>query len=172
MILRLLRCMTWPAALLLAAVASGCGTVVYSHTIEVRVSDPSKRLGASPIEVSIFDPQMGGTAEWARKTMAPTSETAPYVVPYTSISAATALDPPRPREFTLALYVPAFETRGAFTLRVRPADSPSGELPFGFLAFSDNLPSSDVPRLTCRYTATPAPKGWKLAVTVLVPPPT
>jgi hypothetical protein len=62
----------------------GCGTVVYQHTVEVLVSDPSRRLGAPPIDVSVFDRQMGSTGDWAKKWMGPTSDQAPYKTQYTS----------------------------------------------------------------------------------------
>ena len=148
----------------------GCGMVVYKHTIEVVVSDPDQRLGPAPIDVSVFDFRMGSTADWARKTMGPTSDAAPYTTPFTSMRVATILDPPRPDSFELALAVPKLESRGYFVLSLEPGSRRTSEQLAAFVPYTDSFPADQVPKITMQYNATPQEKGWHVTLRVLVQP--
>jgi hypothetical protein len=148
----------------------GCGTVVYQHTVEVLVSDPSRRLGPPPIDVSVFDRQMGSTGDWAKKWMGPTSDQAPYETQHTSTKTVTIFDPPRPPDLEVSVAVPAYESRGYFWLLLKPGSSPSGEQRAGFVPYGDSFPADQVPTMTVQYTATPEPKGWHLVLRLQVPP--
>jgi hypothetical protein len=77
-----------------------------SNTVEVLVSDLSRRLGPPPIDVSVFDRQMGSTGDWAKKWIGPTSDQAPYKTPYTSTKTATIFAPPKGWHLVLRLKVP------------------------------------------------------------------
>ena len=59
---------------LLASLAlSSCGTGVFTHRFAIEIDDPGGRLGPPPYLLSVFDPQMGRSEEWARKTMGTTT---------------------------------------------------------------------------------------------------
>ena len=171
-----MRLLTVPHLLIAGALVAlglsvlGSRTVVYRHTVEVLVSDPTGRLGSPPVEVSVFDRRMGTTGDWAREWMGPTSDDAPYTVSYTSSSVATLFDPPRPAEVDLALAVPSYEARGFFTLVLKPRSRSSGEQPAAFVPYGDFFPADRAPTLTVRYAAKRQPNGWRLVLTVLVPP--
>ena len=143
---------------------------VYNHTVEVVVSDPSRRLGPPPIEVSVFDRTMGSTGDWARKFMGPTSEAAPYKAPYTSMKTVTIFDPPRPPELEVSVAVPAYESRGYFSVLLKPGSARSGEQRATFVPYGDAFPAEEAPTLTVQYTATPEPKGWHVTLRLVVPP--
>src|SRR5689334_9129500 len=66
-----------------------CGASSFKHTVEVVVADPTRRLGPPPYEVSIFDPRMGSTSDWAKRWMGPTSDSAHYKVAYAQTAMAT-----------------------------------------------------------------------------------
>ena len=158
-----------PLLAVLSLAFLGCGTVVYRHTVEVVISDPSHRLGQSPVDVSVFDQRMGSTADWARRWMGPTSDAAPYRVPFRTTSAATIFDPPRPDKVELALAVPRLEERGFFTLIVSPRPHASGQVKAAFVPYGDYFPAENALTLPVQYTATPEPKGWHLVIRLLVP---
>ena len=157
-------------ALIFALPVLGCGTVVYQHTVEVLVSDPSRRLGPPPIDVSVFDRRMGYSEDWARKFMKPTSDAAPYKAPYTSMKTVTIFDPPRPADLEVALALPSYESRGYFALILTPGSATSGEKRAGFVPYGDFFPAEQAPTLSVQYTATPEPKGWHIVLRLLVPP--
>lgn len=52
-------------------------TTVFQHNIEVVIEDPSRRLGSPPIDVSIFDRQLGYERSWALKSIGPSSPERP-----------------------------------------------------------------------------------------------
>ena len=146
-----------------------CGMAVYNHTVEVVVSDPTRRLGPAPIDVSVFDRKMGTTGDWARKFMGPTSDAAPYKAPYTSMKTVTIFDPPRPAELEVSVAVPAYESRGYFSLLLKPGSARSGEQRAGLVPYGDVFPAEQAPTLTVQYTATPEPKGWHVVLRLQVP---
>ena len=147
----------------------GCGTAVFQHTIEVVVSDPGHRLGPPPVDVSVFDKQMGYSSEWAKKFMRPTSDAAPYKTPFTSQKTVTMFDPPRPNELSLGFALPAYEQRGYFWLLMNPATKASGELRAAFIPYGEYFPSPETTTMTVQYTAKPEPKGWHVMLRLMVP---
>jgi hypothetical protein len=157
--------------LLLAAaiLAAGCGTMVYDNVIVITVADPSHRLGTAPVEVSVFDKTMGYGEDWAAKKMGPTTEAKPYTANLVTSGAATVFDPPRPKEIVLSIAVPALETKGYYILSLAPADHPKGEERAWFCEYGSFFPSKGAASVPVRYTATPEPKGWRLALQIQVP---
>ena len=153
----------------LALSVLGCGRAVYRHTVEVLVNDPARRLGPPPVDVSVFDKQMGYSSDWARKFMGPTSDDAPYKTPYTSTKTVTIFDPPRPSELGVSVALPSYESRGYFWLLMNPGSSRSGEQRAAFVPYGDYFPAEQAPTLTVQYTATPESKGWHVVLRLMVP---
>jgi hypothetical protein len=147
-----------------------CGAQSFKHSVEVIVVDPTMRLGPAPIDVSVFDPRMGSTSDWAKRWMGPTSDGAPYKVPYAATAAATAFGPPRPDRVDLGLAVPKYDSRGFFYVILEPGTARSSTVHAGFTPYDDDFPKDQVPRLDIEYTATPAREGWDFVLRVLVPP--
>ncbi len=154
----------------LIAALSGCGTGAFRHDVEIALADPSGRLGVAPHEVSVFDWRMGQSAEWARRTIGPTSPTAPYRCEYGTVDTVVA-GARRPERVELALFVPALEARGFFVVKLEPKRRPEGEVSASFAPWGEYFPAAQAPRLAIRYAALPGPKGWRLALVVSVPAP-
>lgn len=146
-----------------------CGMSSFKHTVEVVVVDPSRRLGSPPYDVSVFDPRMGSTSDWAKRWMGPTSDSAHYKVEYAQTAMSTAFGPPRPDKVDMGLAVPGYDSRGLFFVSVEPAKTRSGKVRAAFTPYSDNF-KEQAPRLDVEYTATPEPQGWHLLLRLLIPP--
>jgi hypothetical protein len=155
----------------LFVVSSACGTAVFDHVIEVQVSDPSGRLGSARVEVSVFDNQMGQSAEWARRTMGTATPGGPYIGQVSSTAAKMIFDDSLPERLTVALAVPAYEPNGYFLLQLAP---PSAEettvaapfVPYGAYFSEGGTTTAPLPM---RVRGETEAKGWKVRVTIDVP---
>lgn len=133
------------------------------------MSDPSGRLGPPPHEVSVFDGRMGHSAEWAERTMGTSAPGAPFRTTFSTVDTVT-VGVSRPAKVDLWLYLPGLDRRGFFFLHLEPAARPEGEAVLAFSAFGDSGPAEDVSSLTVRWSAAPAPKGWRIGLRIDVPP--
>jgi hypothetical protein len=158
-------------AIVWSMLLAACGTAVFDHVVEVQVSDPSGRLGAGPIEVSVFDKQMGQSAEWARRTMGVARPGAPYVGRVSSTAAKMIYDHSPPAQLEVGLALPAYESRGYFLLSLPPSTDQEHKASAPFIPYGAYFadPGSPAPPLPLRVRTTAARKGWRLHVTVDVP---
>jgi hypothetical protein len=156
--------------LFLLLAAAGCGTAVFEHRIEIAVEDPAGRLG-TPVEVSIFDPYMGRSEEWARKTMGVSSASAPHVARVTATATKMVFDASLPAAVTAALVIPAYETQGYFHLDLRPVAGVEEAAAVTFVPWGDPVPDvAGRAPLRARYRSEPAEIGWRIHLTVEIPP--
>jgi hypothetical protein len=151
--------------------SAACGTVVFVHTIEVRVSDPSGRLGSAPVEVSVFDNQMGQSAEWAQRTMGTTRPDAPYVGRVSSTTAKMIFDHSLPERITISLAVPVYEPDGYFVLELAPPTSEERVVAAPFVPYGASFAEggSGVMPLRLRVRSEKDEAGWSVRVTIEVP---
>ncbi|MCC7044937.1 MAG: hypothetical protein IT183_13820 [Acidobacteria bacterium] len=168
--------MTHPGLLRLLLLAclvtsTACGTVVFVHTIEVRVSDPSGRLGSAPVEVSVFDNQMGQSAEWARRTMGTAGPDTPHVGQVSSTTARMIFDNSLPERVTISLAVPAYEPGGYFVLQLAPPVSEERVVAAPFVPYGASFAEggSGVMPLPLRVLSEKDETGWRVRVTIEVP---
>jgi hypothetical protein len=155
------------AAVLATILVSGCGTEVYRNPIFVRVVDRSHRLGPEPIQVGIFDKQMGYGKDWVAQWLGPSTERAPYSKTLTTTAAATIFDPPRPRTLEISFAMPALDSTGFYVLSLEAA-RPLGDAKAWYCAYDSYFPAADAPSIPVRYRMTPAEHGWRVDLDVLI----
>jgi hypothetical protein len=169
--------MTHPGALrlILACVltSTACGTVVFDHTVEVRVSDPAGRLGSTAVEVSVFDNQMGQSSDWARRTMGTAGPEAPHVGHVSSTAARMIFDDSLPDRLTVSLAVPAYEPDGYFVLQLAPPPVEPQPMAAPFVPYGASFAEGGSARmpLPLRVQSERADRGWKVRITIDVPAP-
>lgn len=165
--------------LVVAIIATGCGTASYTHDMTVLIDDPSGRLGAGSVEVSLFDPGMGSSSDWARKTMGTASVGAPYEGTLSTTRVRTFLSEDLPGQIVVALAIPAYEERGYFVASIAP--DPKAEktivapfVPYGGPRRSEEVrggpgAAGEVAPLPVYYTSRPGEQGWQIAMRVELP---
>lgn len=152
------------AALLL--LAAGCGTAVYKHEVVVAVHDPAGVSGGAPVEVSIFDHQMGYSRDWAGKTMGTSTPAKPYVTPYTSMRTVAVGSGPRPPEVHLALSVPRISNDGYYLFGVQLPAEGQRDAKASFVRWGEYFPEAGAPMIPLRYRAEEIANGWRIFVDV------
>jgi hypothetical protein len=160
------------ADLTVAALLSiGCGTAVYDHQFEVVINDPTGRLGSGPVDISIFDKVMGYSEEWARRTMGVATATKPYVGTVGDTATKWAWDSSLPPSVVAGLAVPAVEKNGYFVVDISPVRGTAKTAALAFAPYGSYFPEGNtVAPLAVRYEGEPAGKGWRIRLTVDIPP--
>jgi hypothetical protein len=169
--LRDLNPRAYAALLILAASAlAGCGTGVFTHRFEIAIEDPNGRLGSPPHEVGLFDPQMGRSEEWARKTAGQASPGAPFATTYDTVESRMMFDSsPSPR-VAAALWLPAYEQAGFFQIVLEPTEGADTTVPLPFAPWADFYPEgAKVVPLTARVRGEANAGAWILRMTIVVP---
>ncbi len=155
---------------LMAAAVSACGHATYRHTVEVTLEDPTGRLKGAPAEISLFD-SYGYTEEFARETA---GTTAPGLPPYGAVVNGSANKmiydtTPGPVQANLALL--SLESRGYFNLFLQPVagTEQTTTLPYQSYLVATRAEGRIQP-LQARYRSESSRQGWKIFLTVSVPP--
>jgi hypothetical protein len=161
----------WTAAAMSIALA-GCGTGVYRHQIEVAVNDPSKRLGAAPAEVAVFEHHQSGiTEDWARRTIGKATPGAPYTGESSATDVKMVYDMSPPASVRAGVFVPGVEPDGYFILNINPVEGLEQATTLPYYSFYAPRASDDkILPLAARFTGRSARKGWTIKLTVDVPP--
>ena len=76
--------------------------------------------GAPPTRVSVFDPLMGDTSDWAGKSMGTTAPGTPYVGSFQTTDTKMVFDSSPPNEVEAGLYLPSYNAKGYFRFRFSP----------------------------------------------------
>lgn len=156
---------------LAAMLSTACGTAVYHHQFEVTINDPAGRLGSDPIDVSVFDKVSGYSEEWARRTMGVASALTPYVATVFATAAKMAWDSSLPPRVVAGLTVPAIEKNGYFVIDVNVVRGTAEAAALPFAPWGAYFPEGNqVASLPVRYQGEPGDKGWRIKLTVDVPP--
>jgi hypothetical protein len=153
------------------ATLSACGHAIFSHSIELTLEDPSGRLKGEPLELSLFD-TYGYTEEFARQTA---GSTAPGRLPYAAVVAGSDqkmfydTTPGRDVQANLALFL--LEPRGYFNLHLVPVAGTEQTTKLPYQSYLVKTRDEDkIQPLIGRYRSEPSRKGWKIHLTVEVPP--
>jgi hypothetical protein len=155
---------------LLPLVLSACGTGVFPINFAVSIDDPAGTVGAPPTQVSVFDPTMGDTRDWARKFMGQTSPGNPYLTTFQTSATKMVFDSGPPPEVSAGLAIPAYTDRGYFRFVIRPVAGQSQTIKPGFIPYLEFDPSGRaIATPTLEVLPTAAEKGWDLKVTVVLP---
>ncbi|MEO7997148.1 MAG: hypothetical protein ABI852_06860 [Gemmatimonadaceae bacterium] len=120
--------------------------------------------------MGFFDWRLGSSLDYALKNGGKVTEAAPFEGRVSSTASAFAFSAPRPDSVELSLALPALTRNGFFQLILHPKDAPSGNGQAIYQLFEGVPPSGNGPKLVFNYTAEPMEKGWRLKITLLVPP--
>lgn len=158
-------------ALAAALLASACGTGAVNHRIEIAIEDPSGRLGNPPYQLSLFDPQMGHSEEWARRGMATAAPGRPFATTYGTVETKMLFDRTPPRRIAAGVWLPAYEKAGFFQIVLEPRAGAETTVPLPFAPWADVYPEgARVVPLTARVTADDNRQGgWNLRMTIAIP---
>ena len=152
---------------LVATIAAlGCGTAVFEHRIQVAVDDPARKLGPPPVEVSVFDHQMGYSEDWAKKSLRPTSTSTPYVQSLTTTGTVTVGGAPRPKDVTIAVALPRLSTEGYYLFTAELPAEQERLAKASFVRYGEYFPDPGAPTIAVRYRAEPDKKGWRVFLIV------
>lgn len=157
-------------ALVASTPAAACGTAVYSHKVEVTVSDPTHRLPPPPYEVGFFDWRMGTSQDFALKSAGKATDSTPFTTTSSTMATVLVFSGPRPDSLELSVALPALTTNGFFHLWFHPTAVPAGDVQAGYQLYEGSVPAGDGPKLNYRYSAEPLDKGWRLKIALLIPP--
>jgi hypothetical protein len=162
------------ARLLCAAFAllllSGCGTGVFTHRFEIAIADPSGRLGAAPIEISLFDRTMGASEEWARKTIGTAAPGSPFMGSYESVETKMMFDSSPARQVAVAVWLPAYEKAGYFSFVLEPIAGVEQQVTLPFAPWADFYPEGNkVVPIPASVRSEARDGAWLFHVTLDIP---
>jgi hypothetical protein len=121
--------------------------------------------------VSIFDKVMGYSEEWARRTMGVATAAAPYSGEVTTMPTKWIWDSTLPPRVVAGLAVPGIERNGYFVMDIEAARGPARKATLPFAPYGEYFPEGNqVTPLPVRIESEPAGKGWRIRLTVEVPP--
>ena len=162
-------------AKVLCAVSSllltGCGTGPFTHRFEIAIADPSGRLGAPPVEISLFDRTMGASEEWARRTAGTVAPGAPFIGTYESVETKMIFDTTPAARVAVALWLPAYEKAGSFNFVLEPIAGTEQQVTLPFAPWADVYPGgSKVVPIPARVRSEVSEGAWLFHVTLEIPP--
>jgi hypothetical protein len=149
-------------------VSASCGTAVYEHRIEVAVDDPANKLGPPPVQVSVFDHQMGYSEDWAKKSLRPTSTSAPYVQSITTTGTVAVGNSALPKEVTIAVALPVLSAEGYYLFTAELPAEHERSAKASFVRYGEYFPDPGAPTVGVRYHSEPDKKGWRVFVVVAI----
>lgn len=149
-----------PIAIMVAVLVAltGCGTKTFSNAVAV--------ITATPQQVSVFDQQMGESAEWASQWMGESAPGAPYTreVPVTDTKFIGDDSPPA--SVRAGIYLPDRTDTGYYSLIVNDAVAGVSDVEVPFVAWYSPNPVPAQPALPVRLELSAGPNGWLVNVTV------
>lgn len=149
-------------AVLAAAVAlAGCGTVVFTNSFSVSVTSAA----GTEVEVSVFDPYVGDTRDWAERSLGTATEGQPYTQDLNTTGTKVIGDNSPPTRVTAGLYLPQINDSGYFAIAFDPVPGESVDYAAGFVPFSEGQ-ADPLPLI---LTAVTTDNGWDVDIEVLVP---
>lgn len=163
------RLLALPITLALTALLSGCGAKSFDHQVAVTVTDADGKL-TGPVAVSVFDPQMGFSQEWAQKWAGQAGPDQPYRTTVAMTGSQSVVHPGPPDRLDLALAIPADSEVGAYRFTVAAADGQTSTVP-GILApyYGKESEAAGTPQLPIQVTTKEGPDGWAVDLVVALP---
>jgi hypothetical protein len=140
------------------ALLSGCGTASFSNSVAVIVP--------SPQQVSVFDSQMGESAEWAGQWLEPAAPGKPYTRQVPALDTKFIGDNSPPAAVRLGIYLPDRTQTGYFSLIDYDAEAGVTDTDLPFVAWFSESPVPAQPPLPVSVELQPGPNGWLVNVTV------
>jgi hypothetical protein len=137
---------------------SGCGTKSFSNAVAVIV--------ATEQDVSVFDPQMGESAEWASQWLEPAAPGQPYTREVSALDTKMIGDNSPPAALRLGIYLPDRTETGYFSLIDYDAQAGVTDRDLPFVAWFSETPVPAQAPLPVTVELQPGPNGWLVNVTV------
>lgn len=140
---------------------AGCGTASFSNAVAVVV--------ASPQRVSVFDPGMGQSAEWASTTMGRAAPGAPYTTEVSALDTKLIGDDSPPASVSLGIYLPdltEYSDEGYFALSVPSVQPGTAQMDLPFVAWYSEQPAVGREPLPATVEIAPGPNGWLINITL------
>src|SRR5690606_16208428 len=117
-----------------------------------------------------FDHQMGSSPDWARTTMGTTGEGAPYTGTLATTRVRTFLSEDLPGQVVAALAIPAYTADGYFVVSIAPDVTAEKTIVAPFVGYGGPEAAGEVAPLPVNYTSQPGDEGWRILLTVEIPP--
>lgn len=137
---------------------AGCGTASFSNSVAVIVS--------SPQQVSVFDSQMGESAEWASQWMGEAAPGAPYTREVPALDTKFIGDDSPPVSLRVGIYLPDLTDAGYYSLTVNDAVAGTTRVEMPFIAWYSPEPVAPREPLPAQVELAPGPNGWLVNVTL------
>ncbi len=144
----------WIIAIVLGlGLFAGCGTGSFSNAVSVAVTTPQ--------QVSVFDPQVGDSAEWAEKTMGQAAPGAPYTTEVPALATKFFFDSSPPPSLNLGVYLPSVTEDGWFAINLPAVVPGTRQLDAPFVKWYSATPTSQTPSSQpMEMEITAGPNGW------------
>lgn len=155
---------------LLALTMTGCGTAVVENRFAVTLDDPSGVLGADPVAVSVFDPGMGASDEWARRSIGVVAPGQPYTTSFNTTTTRVLGDSSPPERVELGLALPDWRPSGHFGAAFTPVDGQTQTVTAPFVGYFGYDPTEDgeVEPVDLSITSRAGDLTWEMAVQVRI----
>ena len=140
---------------------SGCGTKSFTNSVAVLVSAPQ--------QVSVFDQQMGESAEWASQWLGPAAPGAPYTRDVPALDTKLIGDDSPPASIRAGVYLPDLTDDGYFSFVDNAAVAGTTEQDLPFVPWYSETPVPARDPLPVTVEVVPGPNGWLVNITVANP---
>lgn len=121
---------------------------------------------SSPTEVSVFDQQMGESAEWASQWLGEASPGTPYTREVPALDTKLIGDSSAPSSVRFGIYLPQRTPSGYYSFVDNAAVSGTREAELPFVAWYSPTPVPAQEPLAVRLDLREGPNGWIANVTL------
>ncbi len=147
------------AVVFLLGLLSGCGTKSFTNSVAVIVTQPQ--------QVSVFDPQMGDSADWAGQWLAPAAPGSPYTRQVPALDTKVIGDDTPPAALRLGVYLPDLTDTGYFALTLNDAVAGETQRELPFVAWYSPDPVQPSAPLPVAVELAAGPDGWLVNLTIV-----
>lgn len=142
-----------------AVLLVGCGTKSFTNSVAVVV--------ATPQQVSVFDSQMGESAEWASQWLGEAAPGQPYTREVSALDTKFVGDGSPPASLRVGVYLPDRTETGYFSLLFNDAVAGTTTQVLPFVAWYSPEPVAEQAGLPAEVELQPGPNGWLVNITLL-----
>ncbi len=151
-------------AVIAAVVLTACGTGTFDAHYQVGVPDDP---AAAAVPVSMFDPMMGNTQDWAERTLGAASPGQPYEATITAVESRMVTDTGPSPELSAGLYLPALRTDGWYSVAFTPEEGVEQEVFATFVPWDP--PGTPRAPVRLRVVSTPDGSAWNVSIVLPAP---
>ncbi|MGB3676684.1 MAG: hypothetical protein WA988_19815 [Candidatus Nanopelagicales bacterium] len=158
------------SATVIAVVLSSCGTALTTNNFSVTVIDVTTGEPATT-QVSVFDSQMGSSAEWAAKSVGTATATVPYTTSFQTTATKVIGDSGPGTQVRAGIAFPLTIPKGYFALTLTPVDGQTTTVNAPFVGYYDYDPEVDgsVAPISLEIASRSADHTWTLSVRAAIP---